>query len=142
MRGLLILKRVFLSGGALTLLSLTGASANGDEIGESCASCHGVLVDEYRETGMARAIERLAPGEFEGLSSVKDHDTGLSYALRESSEGFRIAESWGTANARVSRELPLLYAIGAGRLDRSYVCLLYTSPSPRDRSLSRMPSSA
>ena len=24
----------------------------------------------------------------------------------------------------------------------SYVCLLYTSPSPRDRSLSRMPSSA
>ena len=123
MRGLLILKRVFLSGGALTLLSLTGASANGDEIGESCASCHGVLVDEYRETGMARAIERLAPGEFEGLSSVKDHDTGLSYALRESSEGFRIAESWGTANARVSRELPLLYAIGAGRLDRSYVAL-------------------
>jgi len=72
---------------------------------------------------MARAIERLAPGEFEGLSSVKDHDTGLSYALRESSEGFHIAESWGTANARVSRELPLLYAIGAGRLDRSYVAL-------------------
>ena len=25
---------------------------------------------------------------------------------------------------------------------RYYVCLLYTSPSPRDRSLSRMPSSA
>ena len=25
---------------------------------------------------------------------------------------------------------------------RSYICLLYTSPSPRDRSLSRMPSSA
>ena len=25
---------------------------------------------------------------------------------------------------------------------RNYVCLLYTSPSPRDRSLSRMPSSA
>ena len=24
----------------------------------------------------------------------------------------------------------------------SYICLLYTSPSPRDRSLSRMPSSA
>ena len=25
---------------------------------------------------------------------------------------------------------------------RQYICLLYTSPSPRDRSLSRMPSSA
>ena len=26
--------------------------------------------------------------------------------------------------------------------DKTYICLLYTSPSPRDRSLSRMPSSA
>ena len=29
-----------------------------------------------------------------------------------------------------------------GRLVKEYPCLLYTSPSPRDRSLSRMPSSA
>ena len=28
------------------------------------------------------------------------------------------------------------------KLDPAYSCLLYTSPSPRDRSLSRMPSSA
>ena len=28
------------------------------------------------------------------------------------------------------------------QLTRNWVCLLYTSPSPRDRSLSRMPSSA
>ena len=28
------------------------------------------------------------------------------------------------------------------RLKTDYICLLYTSPSPRDRSLSRMPSSA
>ena len=26
--------------------------------------------------------------------------------------------------------------------EEAYICLLYTSPSPRDRSLSRMPSSA
>ena len=31
---------------------------------------------------------------------------------------------------------------GAGGDVLSYVCLLYTSPSPRDRSVSRMPSSA
>ena len=30
----------------------------------------------------------------------------------------------------------------AGALARVYVCLLYTSPSPRDRQKSRMPSSA
>ena len=29
-----------------------------------------------------------------------------------------------------------------GRFDRLYTCLLYTSPSPRDRTRSRMPSSA
>ena len=30
----------------------------------------------------------------------------------------------------------------AGMFEPKYTCLLYTSPSPRDRSLSRMPSSA
>ena len=28
------------------------------------------------------------------------------------------------------------------RVERNYICLLYTSPSPRDATLSRMPSSA
>ena len=32
--------------------------------------------------------------------------------------------------------------IGSRNVDNTYFCLLYTSPSPRDRSLSRMPSSA
>ena len=32
--------------------------------------------------------------------------------------------------------------IAAGRIDAAYGCLLYTSPSPRDLSTSRMPSSA
>ena len=32
--------------------------------------------------------------------------------------------------------------IGAVALDLSMICLLYTSPSPRDRQKSRMPSSA
>ena len=39
-----------------------------------------------------------------------------------------------------------LYRIGRGEqgvlLVRPYTCLLYTSPSPRDRTRSRMPSSA
>ena len=34
------------------------------------------------------------------------------------------------------------YAEGAGIPTNTYVCLLYTSPSPRDRTRSRMPSSA
>ena len=35
-----------------------------------------------------------------------------------------------------------LYMLNSELKARVYTCLLYTSPSPRDRSLSRMPSSA
>jgi predicted CXXCH cytochrome family protein len=103
------------------LFFATIASASEEPVGESCAACHGVIVDEYRATGMARAIEPLRHGEFEGLESVKDHDTGFSYELGESPGGFQITERWGVGDAEVSRVWPLLYAIGAGRLDRSYV---------------------
>ena len=34
------------------------------------------------------------------------------------------------------------HATSAQRPDRTQTCLLYTSPSPRDRTRSRMPSSA
>ena len=33
-------------------------------------------------------------------------------------------------------------AVEIGAMTRHYICLLYTSPSPRDRTRSRMPSSA
>ena len=36
----------------------------------------------------------------------------------------------------------LAVIVGPNGAGKSTVCLLYTSPSPRDRSLSRMPSSA
>ena len=42
------------------------------------------------------------------------------------------------------REYAAIVEVNANTVMRSfdYLCLLYTSPSPRDRSLSRMPSSA
>ncbi|MCH2106849.1 MAG: hypothetical protein MK291_09430 [Planctomycetes bacterium] len=108
-----------MSVGAL-LLSSAGATAQSPDegFGASCVGCHGVLVDEYRATGMARAIEPIRAGELAGLERVLDHDTGLSYELVEGASGPRIIERWGEEGAR---SLPLLYAIGAGRLDRSYV---------------------
>ena len=109
---------------AVSALLLTGAlwSAGGDdEIGESCAACHGVLVDEYRATGMARAIEPVRHEELEGLQRAEDHETGLSYELGETTAGPHIIERWGEGPQAVVRSVPLLYAIGAGRLDRSYV---------------------
>ena len=42
--------------------------------------------------------------------------------------------------SRVGKEHPRVAIYGT--IDEANSCLLYTSPSPRDRSLSRMPSSA
>ena len=49
----------------------------------------------------------------------------------------------------VSKKLETAYGMGAATTfvltmatGASYICLLYTSPSPRDRTRSRMPSSA
>lgn len=113
---------------AILASSLANLGGGADAIGESCAACHGVLVDEYRGTEMARAIERIRPGEFEGIRAVADHGTGFSYELRErgSPAGgvvHEIVERWGEGAAAGSRAVPLQYAIGAGRLDRSYVAL-------------------
>jgi len=69
-----------------------------------------------------------------------------------SSRYFNRELSWMQFNSRVlaqaeDRRLPLLErlkfcAIYGSNLDEFYICLLYTSPSPRDRTRSRMPSSA
>ena len=42
----------------------------------------------------------------------------------------------------IGGEMHEVLAHVSGKMRMHYICLLYTSPSPRDRSLSRMPSSA
>ena len=46
------------------------------------------------------------------------------------------------ATSEVAQAAALLAGSGVLRFDGRYTCLLYTSPSPRDRQKSRMPSSA
>ena len=48
----------------------------------------------------------------------------------------------GEEHPRLSAEWLLCAATGLARIDLYMRCLLYTSPSPRDRTRSRMPSSA
>ena len=50
----------------------------------------------------------------------------------------RVDDDWNEWSLRDDVVILALTCALAG----SYICLLYTSPSPRDRSLSRMPSSA
>ena len=42
----------------------------------------------------------------------------------------------------IAREIPIIASAMDGVVDVGMACLLYTSPSPRDRQKSRMPSSA
>ena len=57
-----------------------------------------------------------------------------------SDEGIRVfTQAWVQL---VARRDDVAHALDAHELDRRAGCLLYTSPSPRDGLLSRMPSSA
>ena len=49
---------------------------------------------------------------------------------------------YSKALVAVGEEDPNIVVLGADTTDSLKTCLLYTSPSPRDRTRSRMPSSA
>ena len=73
---------------------------------------------------------------FIGGKTQTERATKLSLATIEAL-GIEDADAWDTAVAKKNRKKK-----PAGEDDEEYVCLLYTSPSPRDGLLSRMPSSA
>ena len=51
-------------------------------------------------------------------------------------------EIQGIADGEVAKGIKAYNPIISGQLSREEICLLYTSPSPRDPKTSRMPSSA
>ena len=58
-----------------------------------------------------------------------------------------VADATGPASWRIADQDQTITRLGenlarTGRLGETPICLLYTSPSPRDRQKSRMPSSA
>ena len=60
------------------------------------------------------------------------------------SKGGTAAHKYGVAHRYSSEEAGKAGRVGGAVVasDRDHICLLYTSPSPRDRTRSRMPSSA
>ena len=85
-------------------------------------------------------LSRLLPGGFcsllladHGADVLKVEDTGAGDYIRWAAPHY--------AGAEVSASSALFLALNRNK--RSIrICLLYTSPSPRDRTRSRMPSSA
>ena len=75
------------------------------------------------------------------------HSTSFEDAKRNASRlGFdHIADGdldvWCTAPPQLVENVEVKSATGIS-IEGSYICLLYTSPSPRDAYVSRMPSSA
>ena len=49
--------------------------------------------------------------------------------------------AYGNTGIHLAKEFGFCYGVERA-IDLAYACLLYTSPSPRDATLSRMPSSA
>ena len=81
--------------------------------------------------------EDLNPDKFE-FSDVPVADTG-SDSLDETDMAMSIAPVLSDVSQVVSTDIPVTSFDGPAV---DYSCLLYTSPSPRDATLSRMPSSA
>ena len=95
-------------------------------------------------------IKQQAAVDTDQLSDIKDVDSDLAKKLLEGSQGelmLSIADAAEEAEIREIRYFTqrsvftrrILEKMGVGKLED---CLLYTSPSPRDLSTSRMPSSA
>ena len=104
---------------------------------------HGVDLDEVDVFWTPGAFE--IPGIARRLAESERYDAilCLGAVIRGATPHFDYvaAESAkGIANISSSTNIPVIY--GVIITDQTHPCLLYTSPSPRDRTRSRMPSSA
>ena len=82
-----------------------------------------------------RADEEAAEQE-ERLSAMNDERQDLIAAIA------RLREGIDELNSEGRQRLLAAFDTVNGHFGRLFTCLLYTSPSPRDRTRSRMPSSA
>ena len=81
-------------------------------------------------------VERLQRG-LQVLAGLGD---GTDVVHQQTEAAFAVRRLEGKEQGAL--QLPLVFVAVAAELDQRKVCLLYTSPSPRDRTRSRMPSSA
>ena len=92
-----------------------------------------MLLNEENQKRVARAIAAIE----------RDTDAEVVTVLARQADDYRyIPMMWA---ALLSLLVPLALAfmpVGLDALETLLACLLYTSPSPRDATLSRMPSSA
>ena len=81
----------------------------------------------YGQLGLGTVVHRSSPVQVGALTNWKQVSCGFYHTVSVKTDG----TLWSVGNNNTY-----------GQLGLSDVCLLYTSPSPRDRQKSRMPSSA
>ena len=76
-----------------------------------------------------------------GLSAYLDQIK--KFPMLDAEEEYMLAKNWKTTgNIKAAEKLVTSHLRLVAKIAMGYNCLLYTSPSPRDRTRSRMPSSA
>ena len=115
------------------LLGVIAATVGVDAVGDQ------LIADELDDSGSDQLVSvvELLTFEAEETAFVVDFSVqleleSLSFALAELLDSGALAALLEAASYETGEAVPLL----------TYFCLLYTSPSPRDRQKSRMPSSA
>ena len=98
------------------------------------------LIIPQNEPGSSIMPGKVNPTQCEALSMVCTQIMGLEYAvsMANSSGTLQMNEYKPLIGFNILTSLKLLKNV----IENFRICLLYTSPSPRDRQKSRMPSSA
>ena len=105
--------------------------------------CNKLGLEEIRRSdypsGRFTLVFLAAPEDAEQARAVRAPELELTHNWDPDPEPMDTGRSWG----HVAYNVDDIYAVCQRLLDAGItICLLYTSPSPRDRTRSRMPSSA
>ena len=123
--------------GILGTASLSGATRRDSMAETPCTSSHPALVSRRN------CLKLLTGGALMAATQTAFASTGLS-ALQALVTNKTLSAENGASQAEISETAAKIQALQS--LERTMslynTCLLYTSPSPRDATLSRMPSSA
>ena len=122
-----------------------GMKADGLDPTDTDAYTQAVLDGKYTDTAVL-AGSALAQASLEQLGQTRIFK-GMLSGLGKNVSKNGVKSALGSIYRRefdkvLPRALDLMKTSGKAGLTEAFTCLLYTSPSPRDRTRSRMPSSA
>ena len=96
-----------------------------------------------RALAEAQSARKIKEGELIKKEAIKRASNTEAAALRDAKNSKRVAtRNKSAAQAKAKRDKAIALKNKNDRIKNANACLLYTSPSPRDATLSRMPSSA